>query len=128
MKKILLCMLIACFILSCSKNNNNNPPSAHKVEYRVLNANKTITQLEYNDSTGNSVHGDLSAQTNALWSKTIGAPAHFHAELKVDFNNTTNATVNYTLIILFDGVVKDSQAGQVPAQGITEGSAEYESE
>ncbi|HZZ74591.1 MAG TPA: hypothetical protein VFE04_01615, partial [Puia sp.] len=125
---ILLCMSIACFVLSCSKNNDNNPPATHSVEYRVLNANKTITQLEYNDSTGNSVHGDLSTQTNALWSKTIGAPSHFHAELKVDFNNTTNATVNYTLVILFDGVVKDSQTGQVPAQGMSQGAVDFESE
>jgi hypothetical protein len=127
MRKILLGLLMAGIAFSCSKSNNNNT-TTHNVEYRVLNANKTITQLEYNDANGNSVHGDLSTQTDALWSKTISTHSNFHAELKVDFNNTTSATINYTLVILVDGVVKNSQAGQVATQGISEASVDYETE
>ena len=113
---------------SCSKSSNNNPALNHNVEYKVLNAQKSIVRLEHNDASGNSVHGDISNQNDTLWSKTIAAPDHFHAELKVDFNNTTAVPINYTLVILFDGVVKNSQNGQVPANGISQGTAQFEAE
>jgi len=129
MKAIRNCLLALVLIAaSCSKSSTNSPTNKHNVEYRVLNAQKSIVQLEYNDASGNSVHGDISGQNDTLWSKTISAPDHFHAELKVDFNNTTAVPINYTLVILFDGIVKDSQTGQVPADGISKSTADYESE
>lgn len=99
--------------LACSSSSTGTN-STVTVEYSISPASAYFTQVTYTGSNGQSVTvNDLS--TFQTGTKTVSvATKPFDAKISTVMNNTTAATITYTLAILVDGQIKAVTNGSAP--------------
>jgi len=101
----------------------NNPIA---VEYRIVPMSNAFTKITYNDSASTAI-----VITDPIQfpdgSKTVSVSAiPFTAKITTEVNNTSQAPINFDLLILVDGKVKKSVTASAPAMTpLTVTSAEY---
>ncbi len=111
--------------LACSKSSTGTG-NTFTVEYLVTPASAYFTQITYTDQNGQSVSVvDLSTFPGGKKDITV-ATTPFDAKISTIMNNTSTATITYTLAILVDGQVKATTSGSAPPQDAAyTTSAEY---
>jgi hypothetical protein len=127
MKKnhILLFLTIIIIVANYACKKDSNSSSTTTIEYQITPMNLYFTQIKYNDNTGNQITiTDPSQFTNGTKSISISAKP-FDAKLETTINNTTAATINYSLVILVNGVTNKIVSVSAPPNSITTNSAEY---
>jgi hypothetical protein len=130
MKKIRLIVVLSYLTLisslSCSKSENTvNKPSSYEVEYQIDSPSIYITQVTYTDSNGSPLSvTDLSTFTNGK-KKISVTNKPFTANITTNINNTSQQTINYSLIISVDGVLKRYVNTQAPPIQTSSASAEF---
>lgn len=125
-KPVLFSIIILSLCNSCSKNEGTSaPPITKTIEYKIDPADNYIIKITYNDQTGQSVTlNDINQMPGGI--KNISVSSFpFTAKLEVQVYNTTNATLNYSLIILVDNQVKKLYLLQAPPATTSTGQAEF---
>ncbi len=99
--------------LACSTSSTGTA-NTFTVEYSITPASAYFTQITYTDQNGQPVSmPDLSTFTGGT--KDVSATTKpFDAKISTVMNNTTTATITYTLAILVDGQVKAVTSGSAP--------------
>jgi hypothetical protein len=104
MKKIIILIIAAVTMAvtgSCKKSSSD-----FVVEYKITPANSYIIQFSYTDPTGSQVSVDNMSQLPDGIKDVSVAKKPFDARLEVATYNTTAATIDYTIAISVNGVVK----------------------
>ena len=98
--------------LACSSSTGSN--GTFTVEYSVSPASAYFTQVTYTDRNGQSVSvNDLSTFQGGTKSVSVSTRP-FDAKITTVMNNTTAATITFTLAILVDGQIKAVTNGSAP--------------
>ena len=121
LKLLIFAILTACF--SCKKSTSS--PTTTIVEYEITPMNVYFIKIAYNDNAGNTVEiTDPSQFIHGAKSISISTQ-HFNAKLETTINNTTNADIDYVLVIKVDGEIKkNTQVRALPMATFTS-SVEY---
>jgi hypothetical protein len=124
MKKLFylaIVFFLICNTFSCKKSS----ASATTVEYQITPMNQYFTLIKYNDNSGNPVSiTDPSQFTNGA--KTISVTTKpFNAKLEAEINNTTAATITFTLVIIVNGQIKGTKQVSSPPMTTSSNSLEY---
>jgi hypothetical protein len=114
---ILFIAIIVCVAYISCKKDKAAAPTAFDLQYRVLNAHNTITAVSYVGAAGDTLAGDVSEQSDTLWSKVIRvAKPPFTAGLHVNVNNTTSSGIDFILQITVNGIIQNAVERSIPAQ------------
>jgi hypothetical protein len=128
MKKPIKQLLVAIFIIfvgtaACKKDSYSSGSTT--VEYKINPMNVYFTKISYTDNNGNSVEiTDPSQFTGGVKSITL-TKKPFLAKIETKINNTTSATIPYTLTISVDGQVKTIAQAGAPAMASSSDQASY---
>jgi len=100
-------------VLACSKSSTASGATA-TVEYSVSPASAYFTQVTYTGASGQAVSvNDLSTFPGGKKDVSVSAKP-FDAKISTVMNNTTAATITFTIAILVDGQVKAFTNGSAP--------------
>jgi hypothetical protein len=116
MKKLISPLLVLGIILtaySCKKS-----PADSVVEYQISPANNYVTEIRYNDQSGDLlIANDISPFANGK--KDIVIPQKpFTAKLEITVFNTTAFQMPYAIAIFVDGQIKTEAQLTVPPNSI----------
>ena len=103
--------LILTLILSCSDDDtssNQAQAASREVEYKLTVSSPLLTRLSYANAAGAVVNAPDELNNVTTWSKKVEIPAGtYTARLQFE----ANTTIQYSMEILIDGVVKNSRTG-----------------
>ena len=117
-----LVFIVALFTHSCKKDSDTNSTT---VEYRITPMNVYFTKIKYNDKSGNTVTiTDPSGFANGSKSISITSKP-FLAKIETELLNSTNATIQYNLVVVVNGEIKATKSVQANPTVTTVSSAEY---
>ena len=120
---LLLCLLGSLF-LSCKKDDDNDV--SVKVEYRIEPMNNSFTNITYVGSNGaHVVLNDWADFTGGAKVITVTSTP-FNAHMETTLVNVGSTTINYTLAILVDDVVKAVTPKSAPPGATTTASVSYQ--
>ncbi len=121
--------VILSLFLSCSKSdddaNDNTTKETYEIEYRINGLNSNFTEISYTDSNGKPrVFNNISEFMDDSKKTTISSKP-FTCRITARVLNETSERMNYSLIIVVDGVVKKIVNANTPAWTLSTSEAEY---
>ena len=116
---ILLLFAVSMVAFSCNSDDDAKEiipgtPVGTDVRYKlIVSAPSIVTSIKYKKGDGNTGTDGFDVDSPTEWTKTIIVKKPFVTKLEVTFRNSTNAVQNYTFQIYTDGVLSDTQTGQI---------------
>ena len=110
---VVFCVMIIATI-SCAKQINDPASSTRLVSYSLSASNlRPFSNITY--TSGDGTDSSASAvDSTSYWTKTVVTSANpFNAHMEVQGVNNTSATINYTISIYVEGVLKETEQDSV---------------
>lgn len=116
---LLFALVLTVFVVSCNNDDDAKeiipgPPTGTDIRYKLTVSSPIVTLIRYKKADSNTGTDVISVDSPMTWTKTIIAKKPFTTKLEVTFKNTTTNVQNYTVEIFVDGVLANTQTGDIP--------------
>lgn len=116
---LLFAFVLTAFAVSCNNDDDvkeiiPGTPTGTDIRYKLTVSSPIVTLIKYKKGDSNTGTETTTADSPMTWTKTIIAKKPFTTKLEVTFRNTTTDVQNYTVEIFTDGVLANTQTGEIP--------------
>jgi len=116
---LLFAFVITLFAVSCENDDDvkeiiPGTPTGTDIRYRLTVSSPIVTLIKYKKGDLNTGTETTTVDSPTMWTKTIIAKKPFTTKLEVTFRNTTTSVQNYSVEIFTDGVLANTQTGEIP--------------
>ena len=116
---LLFALVLTVFAVSCNNDDDvkeiiPGTPTGTDIRYRLTVSSPIVTLIKYKKGDLNTGTEVMTVDSPMTWTKTIIAKKPFTTKLEVTFRNTTPEVQNYTVEIFTDGVLANTQTGEIP--------------